>query len=95
MLVNPICPPISSTNWRQIVRPSPVPPNLRVVDVSACAKGLNNRSSSPSAMPMPVSITSKCKATRAVFSCSTLSRMTTSPSAVNFTPFDPKFRSTC
>ena len=36
----PIVPSMSSTSWRQIARPSPVPPNARVVDESAWAKAL-------------------------------------------------------
>ena len=32
-------PPINSTSRRQIVRPRPVPPCLRVVDMSACVNG--------------------------------------------------------
>jgi hypothetical protein len=34
-------PPISSTRSFEIVSPSPEPPNLRVVDESACVKGSN------------------------------------------------------
>ncbi len=30
-----ISPPISSTNWREIVNPSPVPPKCRAVESSA------------------------------------------------------------
>ena len=34
-LTRPSLPPISSTSWRQMASPSPVPPNLRVVEESA------------------------------------------------------------
>ena len=34
-----IVPPMSWTNWAEIVKPSPVPPNLRVVEPSTCSKG--------------------------------------------------------
>ena len=78
-----------------MARPSPVPPNRRVVDESAWAKALNNRSWSSSAMPMPVSITSKCSATRSEFWWRTLTRITTSPSEVNFTALAPKLSRTC
>ena len=62
--VEPSLPPISSTSCRQIASPSPVPPNLRVVEESAWAKARNRRSWSSAAMPMPVSITSKRSGTR-------------------------------
>ena len=51
-------PPIRSTSWREMVVPRPVPPNCRVVDASACAKGSKMRSRCCAAMPMPVSSTS-------------------------------------
>ena len=35
-------PPMSSTRRRQMVRPRPVPPCLRVVDMSACVNGWNS-----------------------------------------------------
>ena len=35
-------PSISSTRRRQMVRPRPVPPCLRVVDMSACVNGWNS-----------------------------------------------------
>jgi hypothetical protein len=37
-LRTPISPPINSTSWALMARPRPVPPNLRVVEPSACAK---------------------------------------------------------
>ena len=86
---------MSSTSCRQIASPRPVPPNLRVVDESAWAKARNSRSWSPAAMPMPMSMTSKRSATRSAFSSSTETRMTTSPSEVNFTALEPRLSSTC
>ena len=50
---------MSSTSWRTIASPRPVPPNRRVVDESACENGSNIRIWSSGAMPMPVSDTSK------------------------------------
>ena len=41
-LSTPISPPISSTSRALIARPRPVPPYLRVVDVSACVNGWNS-----------------------------------------------------
>ena len=95
VLSRPRRPPISSTSWRQMVRPRPVPPYFRVVDASAWVKALKRRSWSTGAMPGPVSETSKRRATRSGFSCSILTRMMTSPSAVNFTAFEPKLSKIC
>ena len=50
-------PPRASAICRLIDRPSPVPPNRRVIDVSACAKGWKIRSSTSGFTPMPESIT--------------------------------------
>ena len=52
-------PPISSTRRFEMVRPSPEPPNRRVVDESACVKRSNTRASFASGIPMPVSETVK------------------------------------
>ena len=54
-----ICPPIISTSRREMVRPSPVPPCLRVVDMSAWVKGWNSLATWSGLMPMPVSRTEK------------------------------------
>ena len=54
-----IVPPIISTILRLIARPSPVPPNLRAVSVSPCAKGRNRPSICAWLRPMPVSRTVK------------------------------------
>jgi hypothetical protein len=50
-------PPISSTRRFEIVSPSPEPPNLRVVDESACVNRSNTRPNFSPGMPMPVSET--------------------------------------
>lgn len=42
----PMAPPMSLTNWREIDKPSPVPPNRLVDELSACWKGTNSRSTS-------------------------------------------------
>ena len=57
-LVDADLPPISSTSWRVMASPRPVPPKRRVIDPSACSKARNRRSSAAGSMPMPVSITS-------------------------------------
>ena len=58
-----IRPPISSTSLAEIVRPSPVPPNRRVVEPSACSNGWKIVSSFSAGMPMPVSATEKRRTT--------------------------------
>ncbi len=56
-LVKVILPPIISVNCPQIAKPSPVPPNFRVVDRSAWVKGVNNFCCCAWLIPMPLSIT--------------------------------------
>ena len=46
-------PPISSTSLAEIVSPSPVPPNRRVVDPSACSNGWKIVCTFSAGMPMP------------------------------------------
>ncbi len=58
-----IRPPISSTSLAEIVRPSPVPPNRRVVEPSACSNGWKIVSSFSAGMPIPVSATAKWRTT--------------------------------
>ena len=54
-LSTPIRPPIISTSLAEIARPSPVPPNRRVVEPSACSNGSKIACSFSAGMPMPVS----------------------------------------
>ena len=54
-----ISPPIISARRLLMASPRPVPPNLRVVDESACEKDWNRRAMLLSEMPMPVSRTVK------------------------------------
>ena len=56
-------PPINSTSLREIVRPRPVPPCLRVVDMSAWVKGWNSFADCSCVMPMPVSRTENLSCT--------------------------------
>ena len=53
-LLTEMLPPIMLTRRRQIDRPSPVPPNWRVVEVSACSKASKIDSHLPAGMPMPM-----------------------------------------
>ncbi len=50
-------PPIMRASWREIARPRPEPPNLRVVATSAWVKTLKSFSVTSLLMPMPGSMT--------------------------------------
>ena len=52
-----ICPPIRATSRAAMVRPRPVPPYLRVVEVSSCSKAWKIFACFSGGMPMPVSVT--------------------------------------
>lgn len=54
--VTPIPPPSSLASSRDIERPRPVPPNLRVVELSACWKGTNSDAQWLFESPIPVSL---------------------------------------
>ena len=74
-----------------IVNPNPVPPNLRVVDESACLNGKNILSSSSFDIPIPVSMIS----IRTWPSCNHCGRMVTPPATVNFMPLPTILIRTC
>ena len=57
VLCTAISPPSTRAYSRLMVSPSPVPPYLRVIDVSACWKASKILSSCSDGMPMPVSET--------------------------------------
>ena len=80
VLATPTTPPISSASWRQMLRPRPVPPYWRVVELSACENGWNRRGSSSAATPGPVSVTSK----RTLPSPAVLTVTSIIPRSVNF-----------
>ena len=52
-------PPMAVTMRRQIANPSPVPPNFRVVDWSACEKTSKIVESFSSGIPIPLSSTDR------------------------------------
>jgi len=54
-LCAPASPPINCASRRLIASPSPVPPYLRVVELSACSKAVNSRGMFSAVMPMPLS----------------------------------------
>ena len=90
-----IVPPMSCTSLLLMVRPRPVPPKFRVVELSAWEKGLKMCSSLSAAMPTPVSRTTKRKPQRfgaLLGTCSMPS--TTSPRGVNLTALLARFSST-
>ena len=78
-------PPISSTSRRQIVSPRPVPPCLRVVDMSACVNGWNSFADCSGVMPMPVSRTENLSCTFSPVRSSSSMSSRISPRSVNFT----------
>ena len=57
VLVTLNTPPKSSINRTEIVRPKPVPPYSRVVELSACENGAKTFRSCVRFMPIPVSRT--------------------------------------
>ena len=83
-LRTPIVPPIISTISFEIVVPSPVPPNRRVIDSSACVNRSKMRRCASAEMPMPVSSTSKRIVACLGVSDSRVTRTPTSPLSVNF-----------
>ena len=84
-LSSQICPPINSTRRRLIVRPRPVPPCFRVVDMSACENGWNNLADCSRVMPIPVSRTENFNCTLAPVRSSSSILRRISPRSVNFT----------
>ena len=56
-LATEIDPPISSTSSRDIAKPRPLPPNLRVTDGSTCENRWNSCTSWGPGIPTPVSVT--------------------------------------
>ena len=86
-------PPINSTNCFTIDSPSPVPPNLRVVESSACSKALKIPSILSSAIPIPVSVT-RIWTVAGDVSC-ILNSSSTCPFSVNLTALPAKLNSIC
>ncbi len=83
----------AATSFRQIARPSPVPPYCRVVDWSACEKASKMVASLSGGMPMPVSFTAIARmpgrsATGPIDSC-------TEPCSVNLSALLIRLPITC
>src|SRR5580704_14950261 len=83
-------PPCSSTMRREIDRPSPVPPFLRVMVLSTCWNSSKMRAWSAGAMPGPESTTENSKRSAA---CT--ARISTPPWSVNLMALPTRLSSTC
>ena len=94
VLSTQILPPIISTRRLLIVSPRPVPPNLRVILVSAWVNGRNSLSISFCDIPMPVSFTEKRKMTPSLISLASVTLTITSPCWVNLTALPARLIST-
>ena len=88
-------PPIRSTSWRTMDRPSPVPPKRRVVEASACVKGVNRRASTSGLMPMPVSRTTNCTSMRPSSRGAHSTVSCTPPRSVNLTALPSRLTRIC
>ncbi|PMQ08393.1 hypothetical protein JaAD80_27185 [Janthinobacterium sp. AD80] len=88
-------PPIRSTMRRQMARPSPVPPYLRLVLLSPWEKASKMCSCSTAPMPMPVSRTENSSVTLAASSLALRMDSTTSPSLVNLTALPTRLIRIC
>ena len=73
--------------------PRPVPPNLRVLEASACSNSSKSLGSISEGMPHPVSSTSNRSSTRSLCSSSCRARRHTLPRDVNLTPLPAKLSS--
>ena len=93
-LSTPISPPIIPTSRAEMLRPSPVPPKRRVVELSAWEKGWKMTASFSSGMPMPVSVTVKRRRVSAWLCDSAATRTTTSPRCVNLMALPTRLMST-
>ncbi len=94
VLCREIVPPISSTSCLLMASPSPLPPNLRVVELSAWTKGRNSLSHPSLVMPSPVSRTEKRNCTVDSLRETVSTDTTTSPLSVNFTALPTRLSST-
>ncbi len=94
-LSTPTVPPISSASCLLMTSPSPVPPYLRVVEVSAWWKDWNRLPIWLSVMPMPSSCTSKRTSVVLSRSSTGRARMWILPFSENLMALLVKFSSTC
>ncbi len=92
-LVQPIRPPINSTNPLLMANPRPVPPYLRVVEESAWVKRSKIISVLSAAIPIPVSTT--LNRSQPASSGSGSTRRVTLPWSVNFSAFPIRLMRIC
>jgi hypothetical protein len=88
-------PPIMFTKRLLMVRPSPVPPYLRVVELSAWLKASNSLAICSCVRPIPVSLTENISFTWPSSCLSTSVEITISPESVNLTALLAKLIRTC
>ena len=88
-----IRPPIRAVKRRHRESPSPVPPKRRVMDVSACEKGVKARESSSADIPMPSSLTTQARRTLSLFISSSSKAIRTVPRSENFSALPPRLSS--
>ena len=88
-------PAIRLASSRQIARPSPVPPKLRVVDTSAWVNGAKMLSAASAAIPTPVSVTWKASRIRPGAAGAVPTSTVTCPAGVNFTALDSRLTRIC
>ena len=88
---------ISSSSLEVIARPSPVPPNRRVIDESTCVKGVNSLDSLSPGIPSPESFTEKVisDVLVALSFLFNLTSMWIPPSSVNLMAFPTKLTRIC
>ena len=91
----PISPPIISTSFLEMAKPSPVPPNFRVVVISACWKDSKRRPRCSGVSPIPVSLMVNLRSTSLPKSLCLRPITATSPFSVNFTALPSRLMSTC
>src|SRR5581483_9546779 len=83
-------PPCSPTRRFEMARPRPVPPYLRVVELSACRNSSKMYASASCGMPTPVSVTASV-----IQPSADAAAMVTLPCSVNFTAFAARFTRIC
>ena len=88
-------PPSSCARSREIDRPRPVPPYLRVIELSAWLKAWNRWGSRSGGMPMPVSVTVNFSRILPSGAPSSLASIRTEPCCVNLMALLIRFEAIC
>src|SRR6266852_4884123 len=90
-----IFPPMSPTKREEIVRPSPVPPNFRVVELSTWENASKINFCFSSGTPKPVSRTAKCNMRLSPAAESRATTTATSPRSVNLIALPIRLTTIC